>query len=296
MTDDIYLNEDLSKPENRINVALFGLLGHDWLRNWLLSQLDLPTEAIIYQPKNYRGIRPDFKIVSGDGRTLAWVEVELGKDPAQVANYRDILDEPVKTIWGRKLDSGDLSLEEIALYLGKRCVSSPALSQITIQIRHLIKQIDQALDEHSSSYYPRRSVSDQMWDHVFVAELTEILGSRLLDNPDEFPIGYLKADTMKDEGFSLRVNSAVSGNGELSLLNISGGRPKVIFTPKAKLLKYLPGYERQIDNHVSLLQECGLDITNCTEKSKPSLHYDRLLPKLKILAKGLLALAGPAEP
>lgn len=291
MTDDTFVNEDLKKTENRINVALFGLLGHDWLRNWLLSQLDLPVEAVVYPSENYRGVRPDFKIVDGNGTTLAWIEVELDTDPAQVARYQDVLDEPIKTIWGRKFDGGDLSLEEIARYLEERCVSSSALSQITIQIRHLVKQIDQALNEHSSSYSPHRSVSDQMWGHVFVAGLKEILRPRLLDNPDQFPIGYLKANTKKDKGFSLRVNSEVSGNGELSLLNISGGRPKVVFTPKVKLLKYLPSHERQIANHVSLLQECGLDITNYPERSKPSLHYEKLLPELNRLAKCLLALA-----
>ena len=286
--DDTHTDEDLTKTENRINVALFGLLGHDWLRNWLLSQLDLPTEAIIYPPKNYRGVRPDFKIVSRGGRIMAWVEVELSSDSAQVAKYRDLLDEPVKTIWGRKFDGGDLSLEEIASYLEERCISS---SQITIQIRHLVRQINQALDGYSSSYSPPRSVADRMWDHAFVAGLKENLGSRLLDNPNRFQIGYLKANTRKDKGFSLRVNSDVSESGELSLLNISGGRPKVVFASEVKLLKYLPGHKHQIADFVSLLQECGLDITSHPERGKPSLHYQRLLPELNRLAECLLALA-----
>ncbi len=292
MTDDIFVNENLNHPENRINVALFGLLSHDWLKNWLLSQLGLPVDAIIYPPENQRGVRPDFKIASGDGHTLAWVEVELGKDPAQVARYRELLDEPIKTIWGRKSDGADLSLEEIADYLLKRCARVPTLStQSLSQVQHLVKQIEQALEGHSSSYQRRDEVSETMRNHPLVLGLVDRLGSRLRFTTGSVPIGSMKADTNGPEGFSLRVNSRVATQGTLSLLAISGGRPGVIFPAEAKLRRYLPAHRPQIEAYVSLLQQCGIDLSSYSENQRPTLPYDYLLGDLDKLAKCLIALA-----
>ena len=301
MTDDIFVNENLNHPENRINVALFGLLGHDWLRNWLLSQLDLPVDAVIYPPENQRGIRPDFKIVDDGGTTLAWIEVELGKDPAQVARYRGLLDEPIKTIWGRKLDGGALSLEEIADYLLKWCAIQPTLStQSLSQAQHLIKQIKQALDGHSSSYQRRDEVSEEMRNHPLVSGLVERLGSKLSFTTGSVPIGSLKADTNGPEGFSLRVNSRVATQGTLSLLAISGGRPGVLFPSEPKLRRYLPAHGPQIDAYVSLVQRCGIDLSSYAENQRPSLPYQYLLDDLDEMARWLVALAdrpsGSASP
>lgn len=292
MTDDIFVNENLNHPENRINVALFGLLGHDWLKEWLLSQLELSVDAIIYPPENQRGVRPDFKIASEDGRTLAWVEVELGKDPAQVARYRDILDEPIKTIWGRKSDGADLSLEEIAGYLSERCTRVPTLStQSLSQVQHLVKQIEQALEGHSSSYQRRDEISEAMRNHSLVSRLIERLGSKLRFTTGSVPIGSLKADTNGPEGFSLRVNSRVATQGTLSLLAISGGRPGVIFPSEAKLRRYLPDHVPQIEAYVALLQHCGIDLSSYGENQRPTLPYDYLLGELDKLAECLVALA-----
>lgn len=47
----IFVNEDLSRPENRINVALFGLMAQDWFRTWLLRSLDMPENAIVFPPR-----------------------------------------------------------------------------------------------------------------------------------------------------------------------------------------------------------------------------------------------------
>lgn len=292
MTDDIFVNENLNHPENRINVALFGLLGHDWLKEWLLSQLELSVDAIIYPPENQRGVRPDFKIASEDGRTLAWVEVELGKDPAQVARYRELLDEPIKTIWGRKSDGADLSLEEIADYLSERCTRLPTLStQSLSQVQHLVKQIEQALEGHSSSYQRRDEVSEAMRNHSLVSGLIERLSSKLRFTTGSVPIGSLKADTNGPEGFSLRVNSRVATQGTLSLLAISGGRPAVIFPSEAKLRRYLPDHGPQIEAYVSLLQHCGIDLSSYGENQRPTLPYDYLLGDLDKLAECLVALA-----
>lgn len=290
MTDDIFLNEDLSKTENRINVALFGLLGHDWLRSWLLSELDLPAEAVIYPPKNQEEVRPDFKIAL-NGTTLAWVEVEVGTDPAQIVRYCESLNEPVKTIWGRSSDSADLSLEEIAEFMSKRCTASPALtSQVSVQVQHLIEQIEQALDGRSS-YQPRNNVSEEMQRHPLFLGLAERLGTKLERTTGKVSIGCLKADTNGPKGFSIRVNSTISTSGTLSLLAISGGHPNVKFPSEIKLRKYLPDHGFQIDSYVSVIRRCGEDLGSYTEKKQGRLPYEYLLPEIDELVRCLLALA-----
>lgn len=290
MTDDIFVNEDLSKPENRINVALFGLLGHDWLRSWLLSELDLPAEAVIYPSKNQEEVRPDFKIAL-NCTTLAWIEVEVGTDSGQIARYRESLSEPVKAVWGRKSHGADLSLEEIAEFLIRRCTASPALtSQVSIQVQHLIEQIEQALDGRSA-YHPRNNVSEGMQRHPLFLGLAKRLGTKLKRTTGKAPIGCLKADTNGPKGFSIRVNSTKSTSGTLSLMAISGGHPNVRFPSEIKLRKYLPDHGSQIDSYVSLIRRCGEDLGRYTEKKQGRLHYEDLLPEIDELVRCLLALA-----
>ena len=300
MTDDIFVNEDLSKPENRINVALFGLLGHDWLRSWLLSELDLPAEAVIYPSKNQEEVRPDFKIAL-NCTTLAWVEVEVGTDPAQVVRYRESLSEPVVAIWGRKSDGADLSLEEIAEFMSKRCTASPNLtSQVLIQVRHLLLLIKQALEGRSPSY-SRVSISDEMLNHPLVNGLRYRLGNKLLlEEEEELREGFLKADATDSEqcrGFSLQMHCPKAKKKKsLSLLAISGGRPRVQFPTELKLREYLPAHGPQIDAYVTLIRRCGLELSINSMTKRPSLHYECLLNYLDELAECLLALADRPSP
>ena len=159
--NDLFLSEDLKKPENRINVALFGLMQQDWFRKWFLSELRLPTDAVVYPPTNTKGARPDLKAKGPDGATLAWIEVEVGTNVAQAEDYRQrYRPEPVKTLWGKQDSGGDLSLEEIANYLDHQTDLRP---QIGINVQYLRKQIRQALGEHSQSSQ-RANVSDEMWE------------------------------------------------------------------------------------------------------------------------------------
>ena len=47
---NLFVNEDVSKPENRVNLALFSLMLVRDIREWLLSRLSLPAESIVYPP------------------------------------------------------------------------------------------------------------------------------------------------------------------------------------------------------------------------------------------------------
>ena len=59
--DDLFVNEDVSKPENRVNLALFSVMQQDWFREWFLKSLDLPSDAVVYPPKNVGESSPRFQ-------------------------------------------------------------------------------------------------------------------------------------------------------------------------------------------------------------------------------------------
>ena len=60
-TDDLFVSEAISKPENRVNLALLSLMQQDWFREWILKRLCLPADAVVYPPTNVGTRRPDFK-------------------------------------------------------------------------------------------------------------------------------------------------------------------------------------------------------------------------------------------
>jgi hypothetical protein len=94
-----FVKEDVNKPENRTNLALFGLMLIPGIRTWLLKRLGLPVDSIMYPPQNVLGGRPDFVVVGPNETVEAWIEVELGgENQAQLAQYRARLDEPVLSI------------------------------------------------------------------------------------------------------------------------------------------------------------------------------------------------------
>lgn len=291
MTDDMFIREDISKPENRINLALFSLMQQDRIREWLLTKLGLSTDAVVYPSKGRHSFRPDLKVVRASS-TLAWIEVELGKDEDQVERYRGTFPEPVKTICGKKNDGGDLSLEEVDDYLDEQMSLTP---QVVANVKHLRELIKDGLGQHSSSP-GRGDVSEEMWEHPLVAGLRKFLGDRLEQHrTGSVPNGYLRADTTdtsNNQGFSLRVRSTVSSGGTLSVMNITAGRSEVAFPSRARLRKYLPDHHSEIDTYSSVLAELGLDIGSYGEFQRPSLPLDRVLSRLDDLARCVHALAG----
>ena len=52
---DVFVNEDVSKPENRVNLALFSLMQQTWFREWFLMKLELARDAVVYPAKTQEG-------------------------------------------------------------------------------------------------------------------------------------------------------------------------------------------------------------------------------------------------
>ena len=286
-TDDLFVNEDTSKPENRVNLALFSLMQQDWFREWLLERLGLPSDAVVYPPTNVVSRRPDLKVVR-DGSELAVIEVELGTNAAQAEDYRQQFGE-TKTIWGRENSGSDLSLEEIAEFLGEPRHLSP---QTTINVQHLVKLIEKGLLGHSSSG-ERNHVSERMWGHPLVFELRVRLGDRLEATTNRVGIGYLKADTVGKEGFSLKVNRR-DKSGDVALMSITGGA-HLIFPSRRKLSRCLPNHQAEVDAYMSLIATMGCDVDVDGENARPRLpldpNLDTLLARVDELASCLKALA-----
>ena len=287
-TDDLFVNEDISKPENRVNLALFSLMQQDWFREWVLKKLCLPTDAVVYPPTNVRGRRPDLKVVHGCA-TLAMIEVELGTNPGQAEDYQEQFD-VVKTIWGKKKSRGDLSLEEVAEFLEEPRSLSP---QTEINVQHLSKLIEEGLSEHSSSGQ-RGNVSEEMWEHRVVVALRDRLADRLEATTKRVGIGHLKADTVGKEGFSLKVNNRDT-NGEVTLFSISGGA-HFIFPSRQKLNRCLPNHRTEVDVYMSLITAMGCDVDVRGENARPRLsldtNLDAVLGKVDELTRCFEALAG----
>ncbi len=225
------------------------------------------------------------------GSKLAWIEVELDDDAAQLAEYRSRFEDPVKAVWGRRAHDGDLSLEEV----GERLRSElPNLTpQVKINVEHLLKQFDQYLYGRSSSS-SRAEVSDEMRDHELVVGLRERLGDKLEMTTRRGLRGVLTADTNSDQGFSLRAYSRVSKGGKsVSLLNMSSGRPRVYFQSRDHLEKYLPDHPREVADYAQLLLELGLDIGSLTGRESGFLEVYVVVDALGRISDCVAAFADP---
>ena len=281
------MSEDISKPENRVNLALFSLMQQDWFREWILKRLCLPADAVVYPPTNVHGRRPDLKVVR-DGSELAMIEVELGTNPGQAEDYQKQFDE-VKTIWGKRKSGGDLSLEEVFEFLEEpRCLPP----QTKINLQHLSKLIEEGLSRHSSSG-ERGNVSGEMWEHRLVVALRDRLGDRLEATTKRVGIGHLKADTVGKEGLSLKVNRRDT-NGEVALFSISAGA-HLIFPSRQKLNRCLPNHRAEVDAYMSLITTMGCDVDVRGENARPRLpldpNLDAVLGRVDDLARCFEALA-----
>ena len=264
IAERMFTNEDLSRPENRINVAMFGLMAQDWFRTWLLSELDLCDSAVIYPPTNVGLERPDFKVEDPEtGDTFGWIEVEVGSDAAQRKRYADRFPEPVKTIWGTYDHGCDLSLERISARLEKQLVADSLAPQARLSVVLLHKLIVAALSNTTSASKPV-TVSDTMKAHWLVLALTDCLGERLDFELRPAVPGYVKANARAEHGLSLRVYSRIASQKEVSVLHIRGGVPNVPgdaedirFARRARLEKYIPESGEAIAAWCDLVRRLG---------------------------------------
>ena len=142
----------------------------------------------------------------------------------------------------------------------------------------------------------RINVSPRMRITPFVAGLEERLGTKLIftDHPGPVPAGYLKADSVRQNGFSLRVNCLRSNSGTLSVLNIWGlRRSKVEFPARSKLDYFLPYNTEEVESYAQFLYGLGLDIGSYEEEVRGDLPLKDMVTALDGLSDCILPLAEP---
>ena len=295
-SDNLHLREDLDKRENRVNVALFSLMQQHWFREWILTSLDLPADAIVYPPATEQSLRPDLKVVNIEGQELAWIEVELGKNEEQYECYvKAYHRERVKRLWGKRSHQGDLSLEEVAERVGAERGLHPQVAKNAEQLVGLIRD---GLAAHTQAL-GRSRLSPEMRGHPLVDELGKWLGDRLqfdLGNaapPDPGELKVDTTDTANNRGFSLRVYTPESKlpDKTVSLMSISGGRDRVHFPSFLKLKQYLPGCRDAVGDFRSALCGLNLDIGKFALEERPSLRLATVLANVEGLAPSLQGLA-----
>jgi hypothetical protein len=168
----VFANEDISKPENRINLSLFGLFLIDEFRKWFLGKLKLPLDSAIFPSCNlFGGVRPDYAIYDTNNNPIAFIEVEIGmEDTGQILNFRNLIIEPVFSICGKKQFQCDLSLEEIYIFL--RNLKFDSLQQRKNFAVFETLYYENVLCYGSERYKPT-TISDEMRETEIVKALLE---------------------------------------------------------------------------------------------------------------------------
>jgi hypothetical protein len=270
MDHDFFVHEDLSKSENRINVAIFGLLADPTFRRWFQARLGLPENSVLYPPKNATSEegtgtgRPDFKVTLGD-EIIAWIEVECGEDAIQLGRFRQLYRPvPALAIWGRKSFGADLSLEELSDFLAQPHANWDPNGQVAFNVRYLQVMIEEVLHGNVNRAAPRTQVSDLMRDTPFLRDLETALEGRLsFALSGNMRPGEIRADTTKPHGYSIRLYSQRSNqNRSVSVLFRSGGQDQIGFPSEAKLHAYLPRRQSEVRAYAAYVDSIGGSMGN----------------------------------
>ncbi len=252
--DDIFVNEDISKPENRVNLALFHLQIDDNFHAWFCGKLGIPTSSIIYPVTNSSGNRPDY-VVKDDDKIIGFIEVELGgENESQLSFYKDKYEiDSIKifSITGKMNHSSNLSLEEIKEYLSGNITT--VNNQQKMSLLYLIKLIETYTNDKIT--YQRIPVSEEMLKKSFISKLLNALEDYKPEENKKAEPGKYYIDTISEKGFSFRVYSHESNSKTISLLSITAGRDYIAFLSAEKYQKYLKNKkESDINNWINFIQ------------------------------------------
>lgn len=197
--DDIFVREDISKPENRVNLAIFHLLMIDEFKSWFCRKLNIDKSSLIYPVMNSGGNRPDL-IIKNDNKIIGCIEVELGTENTSQIHAYSSLYENVFTICGLPCHNANLSLEEIKDYL-KVFDTAYLNQQQKSSITYLVKLIETYIYGFESNV--RTNISEKVSEHSFFKIILESLSDLISDDISKIYPGEIVIDTVKDEGFSL---------------------------------------------------------------------------------------------
>ena len=285
----IFTSEDISKPENRCNLAIFHLLAHEPFHTWFCARLGLDTFAVLYPRANEDGVRPDFVAHDPHGGVLGAVEIELGgENRPQLASYRARYPR-VFSITGRR-GEGHLSLWDIHDYFRER-LPSLAFHQLELSARYLLQLIETATTSSGST--TRQPVSAATLAHPFIATLLDLLADIGPLNGTTRPTpGRVYWDTVAESGFSLKVFTPKGHARHLALLSRSGGRSTIRFQSREKYLDYLSHKPVQALAWCDFIEQTvRAPISGLGKDSPVEMPMDDVAPFLPRLVEQVRALA-----
>ena len=294
MTNNIpFSHEDVSKPENRINLSLFGLFLVDEFRVWFLKKLRLPKECVIFPSQNLPGgIRTDFVVQDVNDKPIAYIEVETGQEnKKQLINFRKYIDCPVISITGLKENNSDLSLEEIYNVL-REIKNYKFSNQARKNFEVFEIQIREYVLGHKKTIYESQPISDYMRGTPLVEKLLEMLTLQEDVSQNLYP-GEIGIETKMDKGFSLRVYSRIASSAarkSVAVMSQSAGRPEILFPSRKWLSQYLPDKSIEVKKFASLLEKIGCPINSIPLKTRGRMKIKKVDEHLKSIVEAIQEL------
>jgi hypothetical protein len=99
----------------------------------------------------------------------------------------------------------------------------------------------------------RTQISEKVSEHSFFKVIIDSLQDIISDSISKIYPGEIVIDTVKDEGFSLKVYSSLSNNKKLALISRSGGRDTIIFQSADKYKRYLSDKPEEVNNWIEFI-------------------------------------------
>jgi hypothetical protein len=170
-----FVREDLEKPENRVNLALFGCLCIEAFRDRVLEYLDLSRAAVLRR-RSFDGTseRPDFEVIMAQ-KPAAVIEVELGgRNEDQLRRYGRHWGRVISIV-GKDTDisANDKSLEQIK-HIAEE-VSTKLEGQPEANLKHLIETITVGLDRVTVQRAIERVLPEWFLEHPGLAVFEGLL-------------------------------------------------------------------------------------------------------------------------
>jgi hypothetical protein len=232
----LFIREDVSRPENRTNLALLSVLMVPAFRHWFLGRLGLAPDSVVYPPQNQGGRRPDFVVLGPDGRVRAWIEVELaGENANQLAGYRNLYSEPIKSITGPPDAASDVSLEELA-EIASDCLTEVLDKQQRRNVQIFVELVRELGGRASAWDYTEPG--EAIRQEPFITALQSRLGGALRFGKPPIRPGQLQISTITQKGWTLRAHARNASFGSVSVLWNQGGRALRV-PSQEQLAKYL---------------------------------------------------------
>jgi hypothetical protein len=136
----------------------------------------------------------------------------------------------------------------------------------------------------------RSNLSEKMLNSTLIQAVFDHFGGDKILGTGNLKRGYISLDTIKENGFSLRVHSTETRMG-VSLMSRSSGRPTIEFPSWVKLRKYFPNKVAEVEEFVNVIFALGAyEIKSLSEKQRAKLELETVENNFGIIAKAICGL------